>query len=99
MQLLPDCFTCHKITFPRLFSAVANLLSVYFIIFIVAETWKIPIRTELYKGIGLVAGSLFLLTVTPAVHAVTKQKLFTTLLQIIALGLALSGGNYFCLFV
>ena len=56
------------------------------------ESWKITIRAELYNGIGLISGALLLLTIALAVHNVTKQKLFTVIIHVIAFGNGTTGG-------
>ncbi|VDI11681.1 Hypothetical predicted protein [Mytilus galloprovincialis] len=58
------------------------------------ESWKNPIKTELYMAIGLVSGSLFLQTVAVIIHSVTKQKLFVVILSLFATGIGTAGGYF-----
>ncbi|XP_076084317.1 uncharacterized protein LOC143055057 [Mytilus galloprovincialis] len=56
------------------------------------ETWKIPIKNGLHKTIGLNSGGLLLLLIGITLHFVTKQKMFTIVVDIGAVGLGITGG-------
>ncbi|CAC5388047.1 unnamed protein product [Mytilus coruscus] len=56
------------------------------------ESWKLPVRSALHQAIGLVSATLFLLMVSVITNDVIKQKLFSTITKVIALGTGISGG-------
>ncbi|CAC5374944.1 unnamed protein product [Mytilus coruscus] len=58
------------------------------------ESWKNPIKTELYMAVGLVSGTLLLQTVAIVIHSVTKQKLFVVILYLFATGIGAAGGYF-----
>lgn len=60
--------------------------------FLISETWKIPIKNGLHKTIGLNSGGLLLLLIGITLHFVTKQKMFTIVVDIGAVGLGITGG-------
>ncbi|VDI11684.1 Hypothetical predicted protein [Mytilus galloprovincialis] len=58
------------------------------------ESWKVPIQNKLYQALGLVSGTLFMLMLSLTIHSVSKQKLFTVITKVIALGTGVAGGYF-----
>ncbi|XP_063405898.1 uncharacterized protein LOC134689859 [Mytilus trossulus] len=57
-------------------------------------SWKVPIQNKLYQALGLVSGTLFMLMISLTIHSVSKQKLFTVITKMIALGTGIAGGYF-----
>lgn len=64
------------------------------VVFILIDSWKALIRIKLHQAVGLVSGALFLLMVSVITHSLTKQKLFTVITKLCALGTGITGGTY-----
>ncbi|CAG2246427.1 unnamed protein product [Mytilus edulis] len=58
------------------------------------ESWKVPIQNKLYQALGLVSGTLFMLIISLTIYSVSKQKLFTVITKVIALGTGIAGGYF-----